>query len=103
MPHSFLEEQPAIDIADTDHPDKPAPVNDGDAPEVLETHVRGGFQNRIEGRHRHGILAHDIFDFSTKYLGVPLFHLDKASAVYVVMNIVAIVRIERYQDIPQRD
>jgi hypothetical protein len=39
VPHASLEEQPAVDVADADHPDKRALVDDGDSPEILETHV----------------------------------------------------------------
>jgi hypothetical protein len=78
-------------------------------------HVRGGFENGIVGCHRQGIPAHDPSYFPAKRLRVPLFHLDKIPAVYVVVgdqihdnahiwnNGVAMVRIQRQQDIAQGD
>ena len=37
--HPFFDEQPAVDVADTDYPYEGTIVNNGHATEVLETHV----------------------------------------------------------------
>ena len=37
--HPFLEEQPAVDVADTDYAHKRALVDDGHSPEVFEAHI----------------------------------------------------------------
>ena len=36
LPQPFLEEYPAVDVADTHHPDKRALLDDGNSPEVLK-------------------------------------------------------------------
>jgi hypothetical protein len=41
--HASLKEEPAVNIADTEHTDKLVFFHDRNAPEVLETHVRCRF------------------------------------------------------------
>ena len=51
--------------------------------------------NGIVGCHRQEIPPHDLFDISPQHLSVSFFPLEKISAVYAVVNVVAIVWIER--------